>query len=385
MLETYTLRQHLSATRQELSQALYQHDAACRVIARLLRERDEARSLALNNGGGSSMAPHNSETAGLTAEMLAAMEAKCEELSKARKARGKGAPASLATTTDLASYTARAGPATDLPAAITCLAVQEEHIAAGCANGTTALDSRILKGHEGPVSGVSFSGDSLLSSSSDGCVKLWSPAGDCIGTIAASANRSPVTSLRAHPTGALAVCTLQTGGYSLLDVSRGSLVVRTTGETDSISGDMHPDGLLLAGGATNGSVTIWDLRTQASVASLSSGGAAVAALRFSENGYHLGGAAGSAALLWDMRKLILAKELLVNAPVSSIAFDNSGSYFAIASGNSIKTQIVKEWSTAMDLSNAVNGAITAIAWGANARSIVTGSSEGVVKVFGRSD
>lgn len=42
-LETYTLQQALKQTRQELSTALYQHDAAVRVIEKLSRERDEAR------------------------------------------------------------------------------------------------------------------------------------------------------------------------------------------------------------------------------------------------------------------------------------------------------------------------------------------------------
>jgi pre-mRNA-processing factor 19 len=42
-LEAYTLKQQLAETRQELSTALYYNDSAQRVIARLQKERDEAR------------------------------------------------------------------------------------------------------------------------------------------------------------------------------------------------------------------------------------------------------------------------------------------------------------------------------------------------------
>ena len=44
LMELFTTKRSLQQTKEELSTALYQHDAAIRVIARLAMERDEARS-----------------------------------------------------------------------------------------------------------------------------------------------------------------------------------------------------------------------------------------------------------------------------------------------------------------------------------------------------
>ena len=43
MLELYALREQLSSTRQELSTSIYQHEAACRVVAKLLKEKEELK------------------------------------------------------------------------------------------------------------------------------------------------------------------------------------------------------------------------------------------------------------------------------------------------------------------------------------------------------
>ena len=43
VLELFDTRKALEETRKELSHALYQNDAAVRVVARLAQERDEAR------------------------------------------------------------------------------------------------------------------------------------------------------------------------------------------------------------------------------------------------------------------------------------------------------------------------------------------------------
>jgi pre-mRNA-processing factor 19 len=83
-LETYTLRQTLAQTRQELSTALYQHDAAVRVIARLTKERDEARDALAKISVGTARAPGGAEamqvdSAGLPESVVAKVESTQEK------------------------------------------------------------------------------------------------------------------------------------------------------------------------------------------------------------------------------------------------------------------------------------------------------------------
>ena len=70
MLETFELKRTLEDTRRELAHAIYQHDAACRVIARLLSERDQARAMLAKSGGAGAVA-----MAGVGADASTAMDA----------------------------------------------------------------------------------------------------------------------------------------------------------------------------------------------------------------------------------------------------------------------------------------------------------------------
>jgi pre-mRNA-processing factor 19 len=120
MLELHNTRTQLHQTRQELSHALYQHDAATRVIARLLKERDEARTalsdlkqqysaeLAAAQSAAQTAAEAKPEQeggrkakAGIPEDIIADMAEVNATLSKGRKKRPL--PDSLATPEDLAS------------------------------------------------------------------------------------------------------------------------------------------------------------------------------------------------------------------------------------------------------------------------------------------
>lgn len=83
LLESFTLKQQLAQTRQELTTALYHNEAANRVIVRMSRERDEARqalsSVTVSGGGAASNGDSMEVDGQALPEALAAKVDECQQ------------------------------------------------------------------------------------------------------------------------------------------------------------------------------------------------------------------------------------------------------------------------------------------------------------------
>lgn len=117
MLHSFTQKQQLQTARQELSHSLYQHDSACRVIARLNKEILSARealatlkpsatsipqpAIASEAGG---LATQPIEQAGMSAEVIEKLQDKATVLTQERKKRGRTVPEELITQDQLKGF-----------------------------------------------------------------------------------------------------------------------------------------------------------------------------------------------------------------------------------------------------------------------------------------
>lgn len=370
MLETFTLKQHLDTTRQELSQALYQHDAACRVIARLMRERDEARgmlsSLAAQgvdtSSATSSSQQHQQQGAEsgadmeveeqqkeqeqqealapsgglLSASVLAVLGDTCAALSKGRK--GRKPPASQASKEDLvrgcnaaaSSLALSLTPHASAKPGVTCLAMthipaqdQDQEPGQDSASSsylalsggadkmaflTDLRDGKVvakLAGHSKKITAVAMHSSTAFTASADHSIKVWtndSSEGYSTAVTFSNAHSGEISSLCAHPSGSFLLGVSADNSWSFLDVARGvSLLQARNGHDEEkfSCGGLHPDGLILACGASSGAVRLWDIREQKNVASLGEEdqghSKGVSCLTFNQNGYLLvsGGGEGS--------------------------------------------------------------------------------------------
>lgn len=121
MLHTFTQRQQLQTARQELSHALYQHDAACRVIARLNKEVTAAREAlaTLKPQAGILAAPAAQqamdveqvgyatqpvEQTGMTQDIIEKLQEKATILTDERRNRGRTLPKDLVTPEQIRNF-----------------------------------------------------------------------------------------------------------------------------------------------------------------------------------------------------------------------------------------------------------------------------------------
>eukprot|EP01112_Ceratiomyxa_fruticulosa_P015019 TRINITY_DN436_c0_g1_i4.p1 TRINITY_DN436_c0_g1~~TRINITY_DN436_c0_g1_i4.p1 ORF type:complete len:493 (-),score=123.38 TRINITY_DN436_c0_g1_i4:165-1643(-) len=360
MLETYTLKQHLDTVRKELSHALYQHDAACRVIARLIKERDQARnalataSVQLPGGRGQSGEPMDTDIpTGISDEVKEKMQKKSAELSGERKRRT--VPETLPTPEVVSTYsTISSNPIHKASTpGILCVDThpfKQEFIVTGGVDSSVVLfnkdTSRIastLTGHTKRITSVQFYPTPneliVLSSSQDKTARVWREDGE--GKLGAShvvrVHDDEVVGVSLHATGDYFVTASADKTWAFHDIHSGRCLMRVADPQVQAGFEcvqFHPDGLILGTGTADSLVRVWDIKSQQNVATFEGHSGRVVDIAFSENGYYLATAGGEGIKIWDLRRL----KNFYNIPlegVNAVAWDYSGSYLA-ASGNDIR-------------------------------------------------
>ncbi|XVE81926.1 hypothetical protein DITRI_Ditri15bG0105500 [Diplodiscus trichospermus] len=430
MLSNFALEQQLHTARQELSHALYQHDAACRVIARLKKERDEARSLlaqaerqaplpaasvtanvsALSNGKRAAededVGPGAKRMrAGISDSIIAELTECNAALSQQRKKRQ--IPPTLSTIDDLERYTQLSSHPlhkTNKPG-ITSIDINlsKDIIATGGIDSNAVLFDRTsgeilstLSGHSKKVTSVRFVAQNnvLVSGSADKTVRVWQGSEDgnydCRHIL--KDHTAEVQAVTVHATNNYFVTASLDKTWCFYDLSSGLCLTQVEDPSNSMgytSAAFHPDGLILGTGTVGATVRIWDVKSRGNVANFDGHTGAVTAISFSENGYFLASAAHDGVKLWDLRKLKNFRSFELydeNTPTNCVDFDHSGSYLAIA-GSDIRVyqvgSVKAEWNcikTLPDLSG--TGKATSVKFGADARYLAVGTMDRNLRIFG---
>jgi len=412
MAETYELKTHLDTTRKQLSHALYQHDAACRVVARLMRERDAARAQVTqlqdqlsNSRLVSDTAPQNdnddSET-GLTPEILQRMTECMKALSKTRKKREFPDLAPVAEVQKLACVGSHPTHQSTAPG-ILCIDVHktdDNRIVTGGVDSQVILFdaqkdkmAQKLLGHSKKVNQVALhpQRNVVLSASADCTARVWS-GGDADWrspyTLAHTVrkHKGEITDLSLHPLGDYFLTASRDKTWALHDLTTGRVVRHVqTHEHGFGAMKFHPDGLLVASASDDKVVNVWDVKEQKIVAKMPGHEVEVETLCFSENGYYLAtGSRDGAVKLWDLRKAtpLNFQSLAGDGPVNAVRFDQTGQYLAVAS-NSVQ---VFNFATKSSLSSTCDlkdhtGPVMAVGWGMHARSLASVSMDRAMKVY----
>jgi len=417
MLETHTLNKHLDSTRQELAHALYQHDAACRVIARLIKERDEAREMLANTQDNVAGALKKMQTGGpaedesgtgISEKAMKNMTNVAKTLAGNRKKLIKTLSAEVARREKLKKYTVTASVSLHSPSkgidGILCLDVhprQQELMMTGGLDANAIIYNRqsgkildTLKGHTKKITDVKFhpTESVVFTTSADGSGIIWSQdskSGKYSAQFSLKDHESEVSGCTLHPSGQYLVTASTDKTWCFYDVATGSMRQKVSDEkvTDGYTRvAFHPDGLILGTGTADSYVRIFDVKVQKNVANFMGHTGKVTALSFSENGFFLAsGDEKGVVKLWDLRKLQNFHTIPFKSAdtIGSLEFDPSGSYLAVT-GPDISIYTTKQWETVKTWNDHTKE-VTALKFGNNAEWFASTSKDRSLKIFTETD
>ncbi|KAG1685137.1 Pre-mRNA-processing factor 19 [Nymphon striatum] len=422
MLHSFTLRQQLQTARQELSHALYQHDAACRVIARLTKEVTAAREAlaTLKPQAGIAVAPAGAqqtfcllpqqyiqetteemeEEATMTSEVIQKLQDKASLLTAERKRRGKTVPEELAKSDDIKAYkTVASHPGLHSASAPGILALDihaadtSKILTGGNDKNATVFNKdteqviAILKGHTKKVTSVIYhpQEDTVITASPDCSIRMWHvPTSQTVQVI--KAHDGPVTGISLHATGDYLLSCSTDEHWAFSDIRTGRVLTKvgdTSGAQHSLTAaQFHPDGLIFGTGTSDSMIKIWDLKERTNVANFPGHTGPILAIAFSENGYYLATSANDSLVkLWDLRKLRNFKTIQLDKgyEVKDLSFDQSGTYLAVA-GTDVRVYLCKQWQD-LRIFNDHTALATGVKFGKHAHFIASTSMDRTLKLY----
>lgn len=408
MLEQFTLRQQLTQCHQELSHALFQHDAACRVIAKLIQERDALKKMVGSGAGASSAANEEDNDEDVPVLPIAVCDAIDEHERRLKDQRKhRDAPRTLARPECVKRFVEFDSASIHSNAAVTAIDAAES-ASGGKSFVSGGADGRIVRydmgrravcgtgvGHRKAVRAVKDLGDVIVSVSDDTTLRVWRSEGDAIAThLVVKTHQAPVNALCVLP-GDQHVVTADDGGkFILSDIVKGFTIHTAESEHTRLGiscAALHPDGAVAATGSA-GSVLLWDVKmmdVHVKLTPPSGRGGAIRSVAFNDDGVTL--AAGTntgTVVLWDLRNIneplsVLAMSDVAIAkptPINKISFDRHGSYLAVG----LDTLRIWQWREKKELATLSShlGPITDVSWGRDAKWIVTSSLDKTVRMFG---
>ncbi|GIX65611.1 pre-mRNA-processing factor 19, putative [Babesia caballi] len=409
-LETYNLRQYASTVRKQLCQSLYEHDAATRVIARLLKERDRAQEQVRALEEQLLQFRTNYDAGAIEVGLDEPSVTRIEELAKALMAERKKRDVSQVTpAAEIAQFRLTGDFRTHSSTTPGILSVALDEFSAkegrsacytgGADGGVIYFDlasgktlARTMSHMKAVNSVVSHPFSSIVvSGSDDKTMRVWrgvdAVEGDyelkCAYVVKSS--KAPITSLSLHVSGEYFLGAGRDGLWHLVELESGR-VVKVCRDIPTICANVrfHPDGLLAAGSGMDGSVQIWDLRTQKVTNSLShEAPSRLRSLDFSENGYHLSTVSEEGRLsLWDLRKGHVFASADCNVSPSVVRFDRSGATLAVGS-TKVELYSLVDKTTVVEAGTLEghSGYLTDVAFGPDSRFLLTTCKDKSLRVF----